>query len=87
MDCRHKAEFTYRLSGLKPRASEKMGGLITNNKNLFFSFHRYFQWKTEHLRVCIDLPFFALHYTAIFSENRTFEDVKTFFALLISVIK
>ena len=37
MDCRRRARFTYRLSRLKPRASEKMGGLITNNEDLFFS--------------------------------------------------
>ena len=37
MDCRCREGFTYRLSRLKPRASEKMGGLITNNDDLFFS--------------------------------------------------
>ena len=37
MDCKHRAEFTYRLSWLKPRASEKMGGLIKNNEDIFFS--------------------------------------------------
>ena len=77
-DCRHGAGFTYRLSRLKPWASKKMWGLITNNEDLFFSLHRYFQWKTEHLRTCISF-FFALHYTDIFSGNRTSEDVKTFF--------
>ena len=38
MDCRHRAGFTYRLSRLKPRASEKVGGLIKNNADLFFLF-------------------------------------------------
>ena len=76
MGCRHRAGFTYRLSRLKPRASEKLGDLIINNED-FFSLHQYFQWKTEHLRTCT--PFFALHYTDIFSENRTSEDVKTYF--------
>ena len=38
MDCRHRAGFTYRLSRLKPSASEKMGGLIKNNEDLFFLF-------------------------------------------------
>ena len=66
------------VSRLKPRASEKMGDLITNNEDLLFSLHRYFQWKTEHLRTCI--PFFsALHYTDTFSANRIPEDLKTFF--------
>ena len=37
MDCRHKPGFAYRLSRLKPRASEKMEGLITNNVDFFFS--------------------------------------------------
>ena len=37
MDRRHRAGFTYGLSRLKPRASEKMGGFITNNEDLFFS--------------------------------------------------
>ena len=39
MDCRprHTAGFTCRLSKLKPRTSEKMGGLIMNNEDLFFS--------------------------------------------------
>ena len=37
MDCKYRAGFTYRVSRLKPRASEKMGGLITNNEDLFFS--------------------------------------------------
>ena len=87
MVCRHRAGFTYnKLNRLKARASQKMGGLITNSEDLFFSLYRYFQWKTEHLRTCI--PFFVLHDTKIFSENRTSEDVKTFFfALPISVIK
>ena len=31
-----RAGFTYRVSRLKPRASEKMRGLITNNEDLFF---------------------------------------------------
>ena len=79
MDCRYRAGFTYRLSRLKPRASEKMGGLIKNDGDLFFFLHRYSQWKTKHLRTEDDIPFFALHQTDIFSENRTSEDVKTFF--------
>ena len=36
MGCRHKAGFTFRLSRLKSGASEKIGGLITNNEDLFF---------------------------------------------------
>ena len=55
MDCRHGAGFTYKLSRLKPRASEKMGGLITNIEDLFSS-----------------SPILSV-------ENRTSEDVKTFF--------
>ena len=35
MDCRHRAGFTYRLSRMKPRASEKIGGLIKNNEDFF----------------------------------------------------
>ena len=31
-----RAGFTNRLGRLKPRASEKMRGLITNNEDLFF---------------------------------------------------
>ena len=38
MHCRHRAGCTYRLSRLKPTALKKMGGLITNNKDLFFLF-------------------------------------------------
>ena len=37
MDCRHAAGFTDRLSRLKPKASEKIGSLITNNEDFFFS--------------------------------------------------
>ena len=37
MGCKHRAGFTYGISRLKPRASEKMGDLITNNEDLFFS--------------------------------------------------
>ena len=36
MDCRHRVGFTYRLSRLKPKASEKMGSFITNNQDFFF---------------------------------------------------
>ena len=36
MDCRHRDGFKYRLSRLKPRASEEIGGLITNNEDFFF---------------------------------------------------
>ena len=57
MACRHRAGFTYRLSRLKPRASEKMGGLIKNNENLFFLF------------------------MILLVENRTSENVYTFFLL------
>ena len=71
------AGFSHKLSRLKPKASEKMGTSSQTMKTLFFSLRRCFQWKTEHLRTCIS--FFALHYTDIFSENRTSEDVKTFF--------
>ena len=64
MDCRHRAGFTYRLSRLKPRASEKMRGFITNNED------------------------FLLSSLILSVENRTSEDVKTFFfARPISVIK
>ena len=38
MDRRHRAGFTYRLSRIKPRASEKIGGFIANNED-FFSLH------------------------------------------------
>ena len=37
MDCKHRAGFTYKLSWVKPRASKKMGGVITNDEDLFFS--------------------------------------------------
>ena len=52
MGYRHMAGFTYKLSRLKPRVLEKMGGIITNNEDLFLPLHRYFQRKTEHLRTC-----------------------------------
>ena len=76
-DCRHRAGFTYRLSRLKPRASEKMRSLITNNEDLFFSSPIL----SEENRTSEDVYtfFFAIHCTDIFSENRTFENVKTFF--------
>ena len=57
MDRKNRAGFTYRVSRLKPRASEKMGGLISNNEDLFFS-----------------SPILSV-------ENRTPEDVYTFFLL------
>ena len=76
MNRRYRAGFTCRLSKLKSRASKNMGASSRTIKS-FFSLHRYFQRKTEHLRTCI--PLFALHYTDIFSENRTSEHVKTFF--------
>ena len=63
MDCRHRAGFTYRLSRLKLTVSEKMGGLIANNQDLFFV-----------------SPILSV-------ENKTSENLKTFFALPISVIK
>ena len=75
IDCRHRAGFTYRLSRVKPRASEKMGGFIANNEDLFF-FNDTFSGK-QNIRGRV-YYFFALHYTDIFSENRTSEDVKTF---------
>ena len=37
MDCKRRTAFTYIVSRLKSRASEKMGDLITNNEGLFFS--------------------------------------------------
>ena len=57
MGCGHRAGFTYSLSRLKLKASKKMGGLITNNEDIFFS-----------------SPILLV-------ENRTSEDVYTFFAL------
>ena len=75
MDRRHRAGFTYRLSRMKPKASEKMGGLITNIENLFFS---SLILSVEKRASGDFIPFFALHSTDIFSENRTSEDVKTF---------
>ena len=77
MDCKHRAGFTHKLSRLKPKASEKMGASSQTMKILLFSLRQCFHWETEHLRTCI--PSFALHYTDIFSENRTSKDVKTFF--------
>ena len=62
MNCMHRAGFRYRLSRLKPRASEKMGGLITNNEDLFSS-----------------SPILSV-------ENRTSEDVHTFFSLFTILI-
>ena len=56
MDCRHRAGYTFRLSRLKPWASEKMGGFIKNNEDLFF-------------------------FMILSVENRTSEDVYTFFLL------
>ena len=77
MDCKHRAGLTYKVSRLKPRTSEKMGDLVTNNEDLFFSSPILFLRKTEHLRTCI--PFFALRYTNIISENGISENVKNFF--------
>ena len=77
MDCRHRAGFTYRLNRLKPSASEKMGDLITNNKDFFFS-STILSGKNRTPEDMYTF-FFAHHYTDIFSENRTSEDVKTFF--------
>ena len=77
MDRRCRAGFTYRLSRLKPRASEKMGGLITNHEDLFFSSPILSVENRTSKDVYIF--FFALHYTDVFSKNRTSEDVKTFF--------
>ena len=56
---------TIRLSRLKPRASEKMRGLVTNNENLFFLLCSLlvFSVKTGHLRTC--RPFFALPISVI----------------------
>ena len=76
MDCKHRTGFTYRVSRLKPKALEKMGDLITNNEDLFFSLPILLVKN----RTSEDMyTFFALHYTHIFSENRTSEDVNTFF--------
>ena len=78
MDCWHRTGFTYRPSRLKYRTSEKMGGLITNNEELFFLFTYTFIGKQNILgRVHF---FFAVHYTDIFIENRASENVKTLFS-------
>ena len=69
----------YRLGRLKPRASEKMEDLITNNKDLFFSspiLSVENRTSEDWYRYTF---FFAFQYTDIFSENRTSEEVKTFF--------
>ena len=58
MDCRHRAGFTYKVSRLKPRASEKMGVSSQTMKTLFF----------------FSSPMLSM-------ENRTSEDVYTFFLL------
>ena len=76
MGCRHWAGLTYWLSRLKPRASEKMGGFITNNKDFFSSSLLSVENRTSE---DVYTFFFALHYTDIFSKNRTCEDVQTFF--------
>ena len=78
MGCRHWAGFTYRLSRLKPRASWKMGDLITNNQDLFLFSLPILSWENR-ISEYVHTFFFALHYTDIFSENTTSEDVKTFF--------
>ena len=87
MDCRHRAGFAYRLSKLKPRASEKMGASSQTMKTFFSSSPIL----SVENRTSEDVYafFFALHCrpSDIFSENRTSEDVKTFFALPINVIK
>ena len=49
---------TYRLSRLKPRASEKMGASSRIIKTFFCSLHQYFHGKTEHMSTC--LSFFLL---------------------------
>ena len=84
MDCRRKAGFTYRLSRLKPSIGEN-GGLITNNEDLFFFSPILLAENRTSEDECIIL--LGLHYTDIFRENRTSENVKIFFALLISVMK
>ena len=58
-----RAEFTYRLSRLKPKASEKMGGL-GESKGPHHEQRR---------------PPLFLVFTDIFSENTTSADVKTCF--------
>ena len=78
MGCRHRAGFTHRLSRLKPRVSEKMvGGVITNNEDFFFS--SPILLVENRTSEYVHTIFFALHYTDIFSENRTSDDVKIFF--------
>ena len=62
------------------------GGLITNNQDLFSFFSPIL---SRENRTCeyVHAFFLVLHNTDIFSENRISDDVKTFFALPISVIK
>ena len=85
MDCRHRAGFTYRLSRLKPRASEKMGGLIKNNEDPFF----LFMILSVENRTSEDVhTFFLLFAMPIFSEKTGhLRTSKPFFALPIIVIK
>ena len=54
--------FTNRLSRLKPKASEKMKGFITNNEDIF-CFTSIFAVKTGHLKTC--RPFYALSISVI----------------------
>ena len=66
MDCRHRTGFTYRLSRLKPTASQKMGGLIMNNEEFFFLF--VFMILSVENRISEDVYiFFLLFATPIFS--------------------
>ena len=85
MGCRHRAGFTYRLSRLKHRASEKMGGLITNNEDLFFLFTDTFSgkqkiWGYVFLFFLFTIPIFSVKT----GHLRTW---RPFFAFPISVIK
>ena len=82
--CRHKAGFSYKLSRLEPRVSEKMRGIITNNEDLFFS-SPILSGENRTSEDVYILFFFDFHYTDIYSKNRTSEDVHTFFLLFQSV--
>ena len=78
MDCKHRAGLTYRVSRLKPRASEKMGDLITNNEDLFFS--SPILLVANRTSEDVHTVFLLFTMPILFSENGIFEDVKTFFS-------
>ena len=77
MGGRHSAGLSYRLSTLKPRASEKMGGLTTNKEDLFFSCPILSVENGTSEDVYIAYTFFLLSTIRIFSVKT--EHLRTIF--------